>query len=243
VRSARSLLRDLVRLPLRLVPPGTPLPVLSGPLRGARWISTSSTHGCWLGLYERGLQRALCARLRPGDVVLDVGANAGFFTLLAARRVGAGGAVYALEPAPGNLARLRAHLALNGVRNAEVIEAAAWETDGELAFAETEDPTAGRVSPGGGRRVRTVSIDSLLRAGRIREPDALKIDVEGAECEVLRGAAALLESRRPALFLSTHGWRRHQWCWERLAALGYDLRLRRDGTRDGTYEVVALSRS
>src|SRR6266568_1109680 len=74
----------ILRTFLRLVPREMVVPVLQGRLRGARWIVGSSTHGCWLGTYESPKQHAFAAALRPGDLVVDAGANAGFYTLLAA---------------------------------------------------------------------------------------------------------------------------------------------------------------
>ncbi len=55
-----------------------------GPLRGKKWIVGSSTHGCWIGSYEHKKQRTFWLSLRPNDVVYDIGANVGFYTLLAA---------------------------------------------------------------------------------------------------------------------------------------------------------------
>src|SRR5579864_334767 len=72
-----SLLGRILRLPLRLLPRGSVVPILQGPLRGRRWIVGSSTHGCWLGSYENGEQKILQASIRPGSVVYDIGANVG----------------------------------------------------------------------------------------------------------------------------------------------------------------------
>lgn len=109
----RSVLGRVLRAPLRLIPPGTVLPVLQGRLRGARWIVGAGTHGCWLGSYEYGKRRLFERLVRPGQVVWDVGANAGFYTLLASRLVGSTGSVVAIEPLPRNLSYLRRHLELN----------------------------------------------------------------------------------------------------------------------------------
>jgi hypothetical protein len=92
-----------LRLPLRLIPRSLVVPILQGPLRGARWIVGSATHGCWLGCYERAKQQGFVRILAPGQVVYDLGANVGFYTLLAARRVGPTGEVHAFEPGAENL--------------------------------------------------------------------------------------------------------------------------------------------
>jgi hypothetical protein len=70
---------------IRRIPAGAVMPVLQGPLRGARWVAGASDAGCWLGSYEAEVQELLVSLVRPGAVVYDLGANAGFFTLLAAR--------------------------------------------------------------------------------------------------------------------------------------------------------------
>ena len=83
----RSVAGRLLRLPLALIPAVLPMPVLQGPLRGYWWITGSSNHGCWLGSYEYDKQRLFARMIRAGDVVFDIGANVGFYTLLAASRV------------------------------------------------------------------------------------------------------------------------------------------------------------
>src|SRR5687767_8704385 len=115
-----SFLGRVVRFPLRLVPRDAVLRVLSGPLRGRRWIAGAATHGCWLGTYERFVQRIFVEHVRPGGVVYDVGANAGFFTLLASKLAGSSGRVYAFEPMERNLHYIRKHLQMNRVENVEV---------------------------------------------------------------------------------------------------------------------------
>src|SRR6267143_3626666 len=74
----------LLRLPLRLLPKQAVVPVLQGELRGTRWIVGSSTHGCWLGTYEHENQRLFASLVLASGLVYDLGANVGFYTLLAA---------------------------------------------------------------------------------------------------------------------------------------------------------------
>src|SRR5271165_6466052 len=72
--------------------------------------------------------------VRPGMVVLDIGAHVGFFTLMFARAVGGNGAVFAFEPIPLTFAILKQNLALNGIDTVEAINVAASDHDGELEF-------------------------------------------------------------------------------------------------------------
>lgn len=212
--------------------------ILTGPLRGSRWIAASSTRGCWVGIYERESQRVFLDHVRPGDVVFDIGANVGFFTLLAAK-LARDGHVYAFEPLPRNLDYLRRHLELNRIRNAEVLPIALSSSTGTAHFAVAAHPAMGALAESGGLEVATDTLDRLVAAGKLRAPDFLKIDVEGAEHDVLRGAAEVLRDARPTIFLSAHGWKQHELCWELLQNAGYRLELLRDGAADGNYMVLA----
>ncbi|MBN8636124.1 MAG: hypothetical protein J0M07_12425 [Anaerolineae bacterium] len=92
--SRQSLIGQLLRLPLALMPKSARVPILQGALRGRWWIAGSSNHGCWLGSYEFDKQQRLSAHVQPGMVVYDIGAHVGFYTLLAAQLVGPGGHVF-----------------------------------------------------------------------------------------------------------------------------------------------------
>lgn len=234
-----GLLSRLIRLPLRLVPEGLVVPVLSGELRGAKWITGSATHGCWLGTYERETQQAFRSLIGHASVVLDIGANVGFFTLLAARRTGSQGAVVAFEPLPRNLAFLRRHLALNGVANVEVLPIALSSHSGTARFGSAANPAMGGLSLAGDLEVQTDTLDELVASGGVSPPDFLKIDVEGAEYDVLTGASAVLTRHRPLILLSTHGYREQERCCALLRDLRYELRQLRDGTLDGQYTLLA----
>lgn len=174
-----------VRLPLRLIPAGTRATVLSGPLRATTWLVGASNHSCWLGTFERGKLELLAAALRDGDVVYDIGAHVGLYSLLAAARVGTAGHVYAFEPLPRNLEYLRRHLALNGVDTCTVLEVAVSPTAGTAAFDESVHPAMGHLradGAGDGRPidVPTVAIDDLVASRAVRPPDVIKCDIEAA---------------------------------------------------------------
>ncbi len=114
--SNESLMGRALRSPFRLIPASTAMPILQGPLRGRRWIVGSATHGCWLGSYEFETQRAFAGLVRAGDVVYDLGANVGFYSLLAARLAGDDGIVYSFEPLARNLDFLRKHVGINALK-------------------------------------------------------------------------------------------------------------------------------
>lgn len=186
-----------IRTPLRLLPKTTVVPVLSGPNRGLRWTVGSSTHGCWLGSYERAnaiLLRTLCG---PGMTVFDVGANTGYFTLLFSRGVGSNGTVFAFEPDPSNLGSLRRNLSLNAMTNVSVVPVAVTDKEGETRFECAS--SMGHVSEDGALSVKTCRLDDFP------SPDLIKVDIEGGELVALYGAQRLLGERRATWFIELHG--------------------------------------
>jgi FkbM family methyltransferase len=235
----RSLLENLVRLPLRFMPPDAVVRIRSGELRGWRWIAGSSTNGCWLGTYERHMQRLFCERIRPGAIVYDVGANVGFFTLLASKLAGESGRVHAFEPLPRNLEFLERHIRLNELANVHVGALAIAATSGEAHFRVAPHASMGGLAEGGDLRVITASLDDLIASGRAARPDFIKMDIEGAESDALRGASALLSTGPLTIALSTHGWQQHETCWTTLTEAGFNVELLKDGTDDGDYLILA----
>jgi FkbM family methyltransferase len=234
-----TLIGRLARVPLRLIPAMKPMRILSGPLAGKRWLSTSGTHGCWLGTYEIELQRLISRNVKPGQVFYDVGANVGFFSLLASTAVTPAGCVIAFEPLPRNIALLRANLALNDVDNVRLHESAVADGSGSTLFSNDASPSMGRMAAQEGIRVATIAIDALVGSGEVPPPQVMKMDIEGAESLALAGARHTLMKHRPLIYLSTHGFEQHEACCSFLQGIGYALQLRRDGVRDGQYELTA----
>lgn len=240
--SNSKLVGRALRLPLRLVPREAEVRILQGPLRGKRWIAGSSNLGCWLGSYEAAKQRKITERVRPGMVCWDVGANVGFYTLLFAELVGAFGRVFAFEPAPGNVELLRRHVEMNGYQNVRIFPCALGDLDGEAGFDPGPNTSMGHVTAGGSLKILCSRADTLLAAGEIEAPDVVKIDVEGAEADVLRGACAAMR-KRPMILLATHGKTPHRACLDLLAASGYKISALDGGSPEGTDEVVAVAGS
>ena len=167
--------------------------------------------------WEAPLYARFKQALAPGMTVLDVGASFGLFTIAAARAVAPAGRVFAFEPAPSTASALRVHVEWNAVADrVEVVEAAASGSSGGETFWEQEtsfvasllEPAARQEetrfeTPVARRAVAALTLDDFCRTRRI-EPDVLKVDVEGAESEVLRGARDLLARRKATLFLELH---------------------------------------
>lgn len=156
---------------------------------------------------EPWVRHLLETELPVGGTFVDGGANIGFYTLLAARRVGAGGTVVAFEMMPDTAAILRQHVADNGPLPVTVIERALSERSGERVTASVEPGQHGQASivaggPGERHRVsvETVTLDEAL-AG-VGPIDLIKLDLEGAEFMALSGASAVLARTRCLVFES-----------------------------------------
>jgi FkbM family methyltransferase len=160
------------------------------------------------GTYEPGLVRTLQDELRPGDVVVDVGAHVGVHALSAARRLrdlGGGGRVIAFEPTPDSAAAIRAAALRNGVP-VEVVQAALGESGGEVEILG--DPRYGahdagvRSQFGAGEvvaRARVLTFDGWAEDELLERLDVVKIDIEGAEILALRGMRTALKTLAPRL--------------------------------------------
>jgi FkbM family methyltransferase len=219
--SSDGIFGKLARFPLKLLPAEASVPILTGKLRGKRWIVGSAIHRCWLGFYEYEKQQLIAREVRRNTVFYDVGANVGFYSLLASQLVG-NGKVFAFEPVSRNIAYLERHLALNRVENVEVLGLAVSDTNGSAPFVVEKTGLMGHFACDGGTPVHTATLDCLVERGKILPPNYVKMDIEGAELLALRGASAIFQRYRPVLFLATHGWELHRECRELLESWGYE---------------------
>ncbi len=189
-----------------------------------RWIADSSTRSFWLGFWELENQRLFASHLRRRDVVYDVGAHVGLYTLLSSVKVGAEGHVYAFEPSARNVHYLRQHIELNRLDNCTIVDAAVSDRSGWQHFEPTIHDTAGYVSETGPMTVRTLALDEFLWAEHgMRPPNAIKINAEGAEMDILRGGRRIVDKFSPLIFLSTHSDAVDRQCCDFLFSAGYRL--------------------
>ena len=161
----------------------------------------------WLfGEYDPMMMRFLRHTLKPGMTFIDVGANCGAFTLAAARAMNEQGRIFAFEPGPPILARLRANLALNPAveRMTEVIPYGLGSGPGKFYYQE-EAHNRGNASlfHATGTPVEVITLDSWAKEKGIERVDVIKIDVEGMEYEVLSGAKELLSKTKPVIYFET----------------------------------------
>jgi FkbM family methyltransferase len=176
--------------------------------------------------------------LKPGDLVIDVGANIGTHTVFFAKKVGPAGKVLAFEPQRIVFQTLCANLALNGLLNVHAFQAAAARHPGTIVVPPVDYATPGnhggvRLDAGApegdvGERVSALTLDDLWRdLWRDQVAHArcrlLKIDVEGMEGEVLEGARLLITSARPILYVENNDAVRSPALIAQLLALDYRL--------------------
>jgi len=159
-------------------------------------------------LYEPDISRLMINVLKKGDVVFDVGANCGYFSVLAASLVGPRGHIVAMEPAPSCLARLKANLQRNTLANVSVVEKVVTDRAGEAIFHLNRDNSGGHAlwNPGewpdnnltranpASLSVAATTLDAEWKSGGQAIPKLIKIDTEGAEERVLRGARELVSA-------------------------------------------------
>ncbi len=147
--------------------------------------------------------------LKRGDIVVDIGANIGYYALLEARLVGDNGLVYAIEPAPHNLSLLTQNCKINNYKNILVYECAIGNNDGETTLfiskkhnwnsmiVREELEIVDQIN------VKTYKLDTFLEDKKI--PTYIRMDVEGFEYEIIKGMANLLSRDIPLrLFIEVH---------------------------------------
>lgn len=155
------------------------------------------------GGYELATTNFLIDKLKEGSRFVDVGANYGYFSLVAANLVGHSGQVLAFEPLPSIAQTLRANAALNGFENIQVIQAVACNENGKTPFfvSGLEDGMSSLIPRFGDRKilVNAFRLDSVLPRVRF---DVVKVDVEGVEESVLLGAQELIgEGYMPSIIV------------------------------------------
>jgi len=197
-----------------LYPDGKLVTLRRGPAAGYRWRH----YRCFqpwmaMGMYEPHVAKLIYEQLKPGDVFYDIGANAGYFTLVGAKAVGARGKVIAFDPNPFNVKTVREQVALNKLDSTCQVEplAIAGE-DGTFKFVVTDvnanahlaDLSAPHLNNEGQMiEVRAMRLDDYVATNP--PPTLIKMDIEGAEAAAMNGARALLAgSNPPTCLISIH---------------------------------------
>ena len=210
VRKAQAAGLQLLKTIIRRKP--VTLRIVKGPLKGYKWtFDATSNNEAIFGIWEINMQSIYAKYLRPGDVVFDLGAHQGFLAMLAGKLVGDQGKVYAFEASPTNFSRMTRNIQLNDVRNCTAIHAAVCDHSGTIEFSNSVHDNSNTLvhsSPYFINQpavvVPAVSVDECVRQRELQPPDFMKIDVEGAEYDALKGAECVLSRKRPLLYLETH---------------------------------------
>lgn len=162
------------------------------------WGSEGITSALTLGIYEPLETEIVKREIKKGDIVLDLGANIGYYTLLLARLVGEEGKVFAFEPDPTNFSWLEKNVEMNGYKNVVLIPKAVSNKTGKIRLYLSQrnradhriyDSQDGRQSI----EIETVRLDDYFKdyGGKI---DFIKMDIQGAEGEALQGMSGLLKN-------------------------------------------------
>lgn len=186
---------------------------------GFKYILDTNPHDCisreiqWSGIWERTTTEFFKKNMKKGDVVIDIGANIGYFTMLCSRLVGESGKVIAFEPFPAFWCRLQVHIALNQLKNVECIQAALFNRSG-LSEIRRGYPSAvlfqeqyhKKVSEADREKtperyavVTLMTLDSWFADNELKRIDYIKLDVDGPEGAVLEGAAEVIDQFSPVL--------------------------------------------
>lgn len=169
--------------------------------------------------------------VRPGDTVIDIGANIGCFTVEAARRAGPTGRVLAVEPEEHTFRQLVRNLEINRLSNVTAVRAAVGPSEGEVIlhtnsiaiFSSLYTTVDGRTSGGTGQGVAMTTLAQLMQAYDIGHCHYLKLDCEGAEHDIVRSMSDETARMVDSITMEVHGVPGHETgaLEERLRALGY----------------------
>jgi FkbM family methyltransferase len=156
----------------------------------SRWHFYDGEYG------EKDIPLLLRRFLRPGDTFIDIGANFGIHTILGAKLIGDSGRAFAFEPNPQSYDVLKAHLTINGIRNTTAFQIGLGDEAGEFTLAGDESAlgafTLRPIEAGVHLKVQVKRLDDVIDPSQLQNRTLIKVDTEGFEHRVLRGAARLL---------------------------------------------------
>lgn len=214
--------RALLRLLLRAVVLARPRPfawrmhngtlLAISPLEGLAFAWTVGWTCFQTGRWEPHVERCIRRLLRPGDTALDIGANLGYFTAVMAESVGAGGRVWAFEPVPPTYDRLRLSISLNRFDHVTPVPFALGDSDGtdQITFDPRYTGSASfhadsQQEQSESHLIHVRRLDDLVASGEVGRPGLIKIDVEGHELAVIRGAAETIAEAQPRIIFEFSG--------------------------------------
>ena len=218
------------------------VPVLSGLCRGMRLeldLLTQVEPAYFYGTYDRAVLGSLQSVIKPGWTVWDCGIYLGFYTCFLARQVGAGGRCIAFEPDPRNLRRAKTNVALNGFRHVSFEQLAIAGVSGKIEFVFSGNTNShikgvyvgtsmadyqGREVVSSTEFVNSASLGDLLQRPDLARPHLIKIDIEGAELDVLSSSKPEAWKYRPLLLVELHNPQCDSALWDFASRFGYKLK-------------------
>jgi FkbM family methyltransferase len=203
----------------------------AGPASGLHFeVTLPDDKAIWAGTFELEFSQILHGTVRKGDVCYDIGGYRGYmsgvFALAGASRV------IVFEPLPDNLKRLNRLQELNPELPIQIEEMAVGKSDGEATFKIMPDQSMGKLVDSAFQVDRTMAheisvqitrLDTCIYGRGLPRPNLIKIDVEGAEVDVLDGAMHTLQECRPRLLIEAHSESLAWQCSQRLLPLGYQI--------------------
>ena len=222
--------------------------VESGPLEGGQLYIDPDNCAAWkemaTGSFDGFIYQELESVNLNGAVFWDIGAHFGYHSFSFASLIGDTGFVYAFEPNPFNIIRFNMHMSKNPLLARRILlsQIALSNADGEFKFIFSED-VDGSTSSGSHlenakvpldsatysqfkeEAVKCLSVDSFIMTASPRNPNFIKIDVEGAEMLVLLGANKLIENCRPTIFMEVHNISLMYYVYKYFADSGYSVKI------------------
>jgi FkbM family methyltransferase len=189
----------------------------------------------YLNEFEQENLNLYLSKISPGSVVFDVGANIGIYSLLASKKTGPTGKVISFEPATWAFHRLKKNIEINGFQNVTPIQKGVSDESKEMTFNICDDDAYNSLGNAPMQQtkntviIQTVSIDAYVAANNLRKIDVIKVDTEGAEYLVFKGAEKTLKTYRPILFFEFNPYTAPGFAFDKLEAvrflesLGYGL--------------------
>ncbi len=235
---------------------GSVTPIRSGYAKDMLWVRRRRyVNAMWIGDYEEPMQQAIAKLLKPGCTFYDIGANAGFFSLMAWKCIGPTGKVVSVDPDRANQQHLQEIKLINKLDNWQLVQEAIDGKMGTTIFEyEFEGDSGGHLAqrqhfegdnPVHRKQyeVPSTTMDDLFR--RHGKPDVIKLDIEGSEYEAFKtGAEEMMSNYRPSLVLELHGIDRARFVQSRLIEHRYILQtLTGDPVRfenNAIYHAVAI---
>lgn len=214
----------------RILPKYPVLKIVNGYGRGLkisllrRGQADSSEIYYWLGFHELNVQHLFYREIKTNFIVYDIGANIGFFSLIACRLAGPKGKAYAFEPLPNNIERLKQNILLNKMQESLFcINKAVTDRSGmaQLLSFGRDDWARFSNSEDSDSLFETISLDDFIYREGYPSPNLIKVDVEGGEGKVLAGAQRLLKEFKPIIIAELHSPEAAKYVNDILANFGY----------------------